>query len=62
MLQPGYTPEFRAARRNLRRGLCPNLELLEHIYQQNWEDHLGESEKVVARECLREYGVADQWL
>ena len=45
MTRPGYTKAFLRARKALRRGKCPSEQDIEHIYEQGWETHLGETEK-----------------
>lgn len=61
MSRPDYSKEFNQAVALLRRGICPDQDVLEHIYEQHWEDHLGFSEKEKAEECLKEYG-DEKWL
>ncbi|MFM5958049.1 MAG: hypothetical protein ACKOQ2_12950 [Dolichospermum sp.] len=55
MTRPEYTEAFLRARKALRRGKCPSEQDIEHIYQQGWETHLGETEKELLEQCRKEY-------
>lgn len=57
--RPLYTEAFLRARKLLRRGECPSQQDLEHIYEQGWETHLGYSERELAEQCMRDYGLKD---